>query len=129
VGDLLRFLPRAAATGFFAPYPNMWLKVGSSVGLTGRLLGGVETLLMYAIELLAIICLWRERRCLPVWLMALTAVGGILSLGLAVVNVAVLFRLRYIFQILLIILAARGASRVLSPSPAERSDAGEYKSA
>lgn len=129
VGDLLRFLPRATAHGFLAPYPYMWLKRGSSVGLSGRLLGGVEMLLMYLIELLAIVGLWTERRRLPVWLLALSAVGGIVSLGLAVVNVAVLFRLRYIFLILLIVLGARGASRVLSVWHAKRENARAYQSA
>jgi Dolichyl-phosphate-mannose-protein mannosyltransferase len=122
VGDLLRFLPRATANGFFAPYPDMWLKSGSSVGLSGRLLSGVETLLMYLIELLAIFGLWTGRRRLPVWLIALSAVGGIISLGLVVVNVAVLFRLRYFFLMLLIVLAAGGVRQILSLRNSKRSD-------
>lgn len=114
VGDLLGFLPRATAHGFFAPYPNMWLQRGSSVGLSGRLLSGVETLLMYLIELLAIVGVWAGRRRLAVWLMALSAAGGIILLGLVVVNVAVLFRLRYFFLMLLIVLASGGVQRILS---------------
>ena len=123
VGDLLRFLPRATAHGFFAPYPNMWLKSGSSVGLSGRLLSGVETLLMYVIELLACVGLWTGRRRLPVWLIALSAAGGIILLGLVVVNVAVLFRLRYFFLMLLIVLASGGVQRILSLRHSKRSDA------
>jgi hypothetical protein len=123
VGDLLRFLPRATAHGFFAPYPNMWLKSGNSVGLSGRLLSGVETLLMYLIELLASVGLWTGRRRLSVWLIALCAAGGIISLGLVVVNVAVLFRLRYFFLMLLIVLAAGGVRHILSLRHSKRSDA------
>jgi len=123
VGDLLRFLPRATAHGFFAPYPDMWLKSGSSVGLSGRLLSGVEALLMYLIELLAVFGLWTGRRRLPVWLIALSAVGGIISLGLAVVNVAVLFRLRYFFLMLLIVLAAGGVQQILALRHSKRSGA------
>jgi hypothetical protein len=123
VGDLIRFLPRATAHGFFAPYPDMWLRPGSSVGLSGRLLSGVETLVMYLIELLAIVGLWTGRRRLPVWLIALSAAVGIISLGLVVVNVAVLFRLRYFFLMLLIVLAAGGVQHILSLWHSKRSDA------
>jgi hypothetical protein len=129
VGDLLRFLPRAAAHGFFAPYPDMWLVRGSSVGLAGRLLGGVEMLLVYLIEGLAVFGLWTERRRMAVWLIALSAAAGIISLGLAVVNIAVLFRLRYIFLMLLIMLAAAGARSLLSMRHSKGEPASEYESA
>ncbi len=125
VGDLLSYLPRAAAHGLFAPYPDMWVKSGNSVGLSGRLLSGMETLGMYLIELLAIAGLWTGRRLLPVWFIVLVAIVGIIAGGLVVVNVAVLFRIRYVFSMLLIILGAGGAMRFLSPPVPRRSGAGE----
>jgi hypothetical protein len=109
VGDMLRYLPRGVANGFLAPYPNMWLGAGNSVGVSGRLLSGMEMLLMYLIELLAILGLWEGRRRRPVWLLALLAATGIVALGLVVINVAVMFRVRYLFWILLVLLGSGGA--------------------
>jgi hypothetical protein len=109
ISDLLRYLPRAISNGLFAPYPNMWLSAGGTVGRLGRVLSGFEMLCIYAIEALCVLCLFRERRRLPVWLLALVALLGIVMLSLAVANVAVLFRLRYVFWMLLIVLGAGGA--------------------
>ena len=113
MADILRYTPRAAAIGFFAPFPNMWLASGKQVGSAGRLLSGIETLGMYAIEALAIIGLWRERRRVSVWLLVGTATIGVIALGLIVVNIGALYRLRYAFLILIIIVAAGGISDLL----------------
>ncbi|MDQ1638522.1 MAG: hypothetical protein QOF62_1861 [Pyrinomonadaceae bacterium] len=104
--DLIRYLPRAVAIGLFAPFPNMWFETGSSVGLLGRILAGLETLIMYAIEFLAVVEVWRRRRNLSVWLLFSIAAAGITALGFVVVNVGTLYRLRYLYLILLIIPAA-----------------------
>ncbi|HEX8145389.1 MAG TPA: glycosyltransferase family 39 protein [Pyrinomonadaceae bacterium] len=114
VADMLRYLPRGVANGFLAPYPNMWLGTGNSVGFSGRLLSGMEMLVIYLIELLAILGLWEGRRRLPVWFMALFAASGIIALGLVVINVAVMFRMRYVFSMLLVLLGVRGARLILS---------------
>jgi hypothetical protein len=45
-GDIVRFLPRAAVVGFFAPFPRMWLETGTG-GRMGRILSGLETFGMY----------------------------------------------------------------------------------
>ena len=111
--DLIRYLPRAAVIGFFAPFPNMWLAAGNRVGSAGRLLSGLETMAMYVVEGLAIVGLWsglRGQRRFSVWLLWLVAAMGMISLGLVVVNVGTLFRLRYVFLILLIILATEGTA-------------------
>lgn len=113
ITDIILYLPRAAAIGFFAPFPNMWLVNGPQVGWQGRLLSGFETLLMYGIEVLTIICLWSYRKNLPAWLLFASAAVGILALGLVVANVATLYRMRYAFWILLIILGTKGALRLL----------------
>lgn len=109
--ELLRYLPRAAEVGFFAPFPVMWFATGKSVGAAGRLLGGAETLLMYAVEALALLTLWRARRRLEAWLLFASASAGLVALGLVAVNVGTLFRLRYVFVMLLIILAAEATAR------------------
>jgi len=117
VGDIILYLPRAVAIGFFAPFPNMWLEAGTGVGRAGRLLSGAETCLMYTVQLLALFCLWRERRQLSVWLLAVTICLGVTALGIVVCNVGALYRLRYIYWMLLIIVGAGGALRLPGVRP------------
>jgi len=112
-GDVLLYLPRAAAIGFFAPFPNMWVTAGKEVGSGGRLLAGLETFVIYCVYCLALYGLWRARRRLPVWFLFSVAVIGMIALGFVVINIGALFRLRYVFWILLIILGAEGAGFVL----------------
>jgi hypothetical protein len=111
--DLFGYLPRAAAVGFFAPFPGMWLAPGKVVGSGGRLLGGLESLAMYVVEGLALVGLWRGRRRVAAWLLLSVAAMGMTALGLVVINVGTLFRLRYVFLMLLVVLAAGGAARIL----------------
>src|SRR5712692_4771712 len=47
--DIIRYLPRAAAIGFFAPFPNMWLTSGAEVGFSGRFLSGVEAFVPFGL--------------------------------------------------------------------------------
>jgi len=103
--EALKFMPRAMVIGFFAPFPRMWAQRGS-FGRTGRLLSGAETLAMYFVYAAAFVCVWRNRRQLALWLLFLVASLGTIALGLVVVNAGALYRLRYVFWILFIILAA-----------------------
>jgi hypothetical protein len=112
--DMLRYIPRAAEIGFLAPFPDMWFGRGTQVSSAGRLLSGFEMLLTYALEVLALFCVWRERRRTAVWFLLLVAAGGAVGLGLMVRNVGTLYRLRYPFWVLLVILAAGGAVRLFS---------------
>jgi 4-amino-4-deoxy-L-arabinose transferase-like glycosyltransferase len=105
VGDMLKYVPRAAVVGFFAPFPRMWFERGN-YGRAGRLLTGAETLAMYFLYAAAGVCFWRHRRELPVWLLSLVAALGTIALGLVVVNAGALYRLRYVFWILFIVMAA-----------------------
>ena len=107
-GEMVRYLPRAAAIGLFAPFPNMWFAQGLLVGKTGRWIAGAEMLLTYLIEALAVIGLWQKRRQLSVWLLSVSVILGATALGLIVINIGSLYRLRYGFWILLVILGAGG---------------------
>ena len=111
LADMVRFVPRAAAVGFLAPFPRMWFQAGS-YGATGRLLSGAETLVMYFLYVAVGVCLWRERRRLSMWLIFLTATAGLIGLGLVVVNAGALYRIRYVFWIMLIVIAAQGVLSV-----------------
>lgn len=105
-GDIVKFIPRALVIGFFAPFPKMWVESGS-FGRAGRLLSGAETLVMYFLYLAVGFCLWQERRNLRMWFVFLIAAVGLLALGLIVVNAGALFRLRYVFWMLLIVIGSR----------------------
>ncbi|HKE59494.1 MAG TPA: hypothetical protein VKB46_22445 [Pyrinomonadaceae bacterium] len=107
-GDILRYLPRAAAIGFLAPFPNMWLHRNGVAGGAARLLSGVEMLVWYFLYVLVLICLWHERRQLALWLPAALATVSLIALGLVVINAGALYRLRYAFLIMLTVLAAKG---------------------
>jgi hypothetical protein len=42
------------------------------------------------------------------WLVFVTATAGLIALGLVVVNAGALYRIRYVFWIMLIVIAAQG---------------------
>lgn len=112
--SLLSYLPRAFEIGCFAPFPNTWISAGKRVGGAGRLVSGAETLVMYAFELLALLALLRPPRRLAAWLLFLISVFGMTLLGLAVPNVGALYRFRYLFWMLLVVLGAKGVAIVLA---------------
>jgi hypothetical protein len=112
--QVISYLPRATMIGFFAPFPNMWFETREQAGTVARRLSGFETIVTYVIESLAIVGLFGRanfRQRLAVWFLWLIAAMGMVLLGLVVVNMGTLYRLRYIFLLLLIVLAANGASR------------------
>ncbi len=104
--DLIKYLPRALEIGHLAPFPPMWFGAGHNVGLIGRLLSGLEMSLTYLIEALAFVFVWRRRRRLETWLLLLTTTTGVVALGMVVVNIGTLYRMRYPFWILMVIMAA-----------------------
>lgn len=110
--DVVSYLPRAMVVGFFAPFPQMWFERGAATGRAGRLIGAAETVSLYLLELMALVGLWRGRAQLPAWLLFVAAVCGITALGLVVTNAGTLYRLRYFFVMMLVILASEGV-RVL----------------
>ena len=57
--------------------------------------------------------LWRGRRRAAAWLLLSVAATEMIALGLVVINVGTLFRLRYVFLMLLVVLAVGGAARLL----------------
>lgn len=107
-GEIARYLPRATLVGFFAPFPQMWIAHAPTTGRTARLLSGAETMAFYLIVLAAGLCVYVERRKFATWFLLLVALINMVALGLIVTNVGALFRLRYVFWMLIIILGARG---------------------
>lgn len=108
-GDIVRYLPRATLVGLFAPFPKMWFASDATTGRAARLLSGAETLLFYLVALAAGICAYVERRNFSTWFLLLAALINMVALGLVVTNIGTLFRLRYVFWTLIIIMGVRGA--------------------
>jgi hypothetical protein len=122
-GELIAYLPRAAAIGLWAPFPAMWLQSGRMAGTTGRLLAGAETSVIYLLEILTIAAVVLRPRRLPALLLLLFAVSGVTMLGLVVTNVGTLYRFRYTFWILLIVTGVSGAEKLLQSAAARRNAA------
>jgi hypothetical protein len=124
--DIIRYLPRAALIGFCAPFPKMWFATGSQTGRIGRVIGGVETFALYLIEAMALIGFWHRRREPAVWWLVIVSIVGITALGLVVTNIGALFRLRYLFVMLVVMLGADGIRVMLRYiAAARRRPAGE----
>src|SRR5205085_1476099 len=114
LGDMVLHVPRALIIGFFAPFPNMWLKAGTQVGSGGRLLSGVEMIATYLIEGLALVGFWSRRKYPAAWFLAIFACLGVGALGLVVNNIGALYRLRYPFWVMLVVFAAGGVVVLIS---------------
>lgn len=106
IKDIILYLPRALSIGLLAPFPNMWFVPGANVGLKGRVLSGMETLVIYLFVVMALIALWRGRSRLAIWLTGVIILVGSAALGYVVVNISTLYRMRYGFWMLVIILGA-----------------------
>ncbi len=104
--DMVRYVPRALEIGYFAPFPSLWFTTGGKVGTIGRIISGAEMVLTYLFEALACFFVWQTRRRFSSWLLVLATMIGVLALGLVVTNVGTLYRMRYPFWILIVIMAA-----------------------
>ncbi|MFN2532682.1 MAG: hypothetical protein ABR555_15430, partial [Pyrinomonadaceae bacterium] len=65
---------------------------------------------IYLLYIAVAVCVWRERRRLAMWLLVGVAIAGVIELGLTVVNAGVLYRIRFVFLMMLFVLAGRGIS-------------------
>ena len=117
MADIIRYVPRAVVVGFLAPFPSMWFDDGKQVGAGGRRLSGFETLITYIIECLALFGMWRQRKNLAAWFLFLVVSMGAVAVGLVVSNIGTLYRVRYPFWAMLIILSAAAVDSLLVRKP------------
>jgi hypothetical protein len=115
-GDIVRYLPRALSIGLMAPFPSMWFTLGKQTGRIGRVLAGMETSVMYVMIMLAFFTLWQQRQRPVLWLLMGFMLAGVTLHALVILNVGCLYRFRYFFWFLSIILASCTASHHLMPS-------------
>jgi hypothetical protein len=114
LASLILYLPRAFLIGCCAPFPDTWMTAGRHVGSAGKLLSGAETLVMYVFALLALVAVLRPPGRLAAWLLFSVTAFGVTALGLVVPNVGALYRFRYTFWVLIIILGAKGFESALA---------------
>jgi hypothetical protein len=114
IGDVIGYLPRALLIGAMSPFPDMWFTPGPMAGMWGRAAAGAETFVFYIFEALGLYALWLNRRKLAAWFLALAAIGGFTAIGLVIINVGALYRVRYPYYMLVIILAAGAAASILN---------------
>jgi hypothetical protein len=108
VGDVIRHLPRAWLIGFFSPFPEMWFSPGKEVGYAGRLLAAFETALMYLNFPLMLFGLWKARRKWGAWQLIIISLTTLTVLGMIVTNIGALYRMRFAYWMLLVIVGANG---------------------
>ncbi|HYK22294.1 MAG TPA: hypothetical protein VEV42_16255, partial [Pyrinomonadaceae bacterium] len=120
--DLLAYLPRAVAVGLWAPFPDMWISAGQRVGNAGKLLSGIETLVIYLLQVLAVVAIVREPRRLALWFLLAIVIVGVTALAFVVPNVGAIYRFRYVFWMMLVVTAMTGLDSLRTPrrSVAER---------
>jgi len=128
-GDIIRQVPRAVIVGFFAPFPNLWLRAGKQVGYSGRVIAGIEMLMTYMIEFLALFGLWSARKNLSAWFLVIVIGLGATALGLVVNNMGAMYRLRYPFWVLMVILGAGGICFLFGRFRNQRLDQADNSSA
>jgi hypothetical protein len=66
----------------------------------------------YLIELLALFGVWRGRHRMATWLLFCTTLFGVTVLGLGLINVGALYRMRYGFFVLLIMMGMYGLTQL-----------------
>jgi uncharacterized membrane protein HdeD (DUF308 family) len=69
---------------------------------------------MYLLELMALAGLWYRRNQLSAWFLFLVPALSVTALALVVTNIGALYRMRYVFWMLLIIVGAEGILQIFS---------------
>lgn len=111
--DVVFYSPKAVLIGIFSPFPNMWFEDGKMFGKTGRIIAAFEVVIIYILSAFALLTFYYQRKNLGLWLIGLTVLIGCGALGLVVTNIGTLYRMRYVFWGLLIILGTGGIFKLI----------------
>lgn len=95
IGEVFSYLPRALQIGFLSPFPHIWFSSGSATGHVGRIIAGVETLVMYIIFVGFFSAFFIEKEIFkPVAPILIFSTVIIVLLGLVVPNMGAIYRMR-----------------------------------
>jgi len=103
VSEILLYLPRALQIALFAPFPDTWLQKPSLV----RFIGVCETVLWYCIFPGLLFALY-YRRTLAMAVTLLFAVFFMTVFSFVTPNVGSLYRYRYVYEFMLMVIAIGG---------------------
>ena len=115
IKDLICYVPRALAVGLFSPFPDMWFSGGAKLGLSARMLSGLETLFMYGVYVCAFFGIWYVRRQLSAWYLVASILTGVIALGVVISNIGALYRFRFSFWMIIIVFGVGGYNLVAYP--------------
>lgn len=101
--EMLMYLPRALQIALFAPFPDTWLQKPSLI----RLISVCETLLWYCIAPGLLLALY-YRRTLALALTLIFAVFFMTVFSFVTPNVGTLYRYRYVYEFMLMVIALGG---------------------
>jgi len=103
IWSAIAYLPRAALIALFAPFPDKWFESISVI----RLVSVAETAIWYLLVPGVFLAFW-YRRSLQLFLMALNALVFLTILGFANPIVGTLYRFRYVYLFVLMLIGVMG---------------------
>ena len=113
IRELIAYLPRALQIGFLSPFPNLWVSRGTETGNLGRMMAGLETLVVYVVLIGFVAVLFMEIQILKSIAPILVFSGIIIILlGYAVPNVGAIYRMRQGFIIPFFMLGVFGLNLI-----------------
>jgi hypothetical protein len=104
---LLQYIPRAIQIALFAPFPNTWL---GDFKLT-KLVASIEMLVFYA-ALVGIVFLFKKENKHEVYFILLFSIVFLTIYGLTISNIGTLYRLRFCYEFLLVLIGLSGWSSI-----------------
>lgn len=103
--DVFKYLPRATQIIFLSPFPNQWFEKGSMQATTiMRLISAVEMVFFYLLLPFLIISFYLYRSKIELWIIFSFSYSMMVLYSLCMPNVGTLYRMRYVYLSLFIIL-------------------------
>ena len=103
IAEVIMYLPRAFQIASMAPFPNQWFSRSSLM----RLIAAGE-MIVYYLCIIGFIFLLRFERKPAVWLVIYFATAFLVILGFTIANMGTLFRLRYAYLLVMLMLGVLG---------------------
>ena len=92
--------------GFLSPFPNQWFKKGSTASTTKmRLISAIEMTAYYLILPFILISIFILRRKIELWIIVIFSTSMMVLFGISTPNIGTLYRMRYVYLMLLVSLA------------------------
>jgi putative peptidoglycan lipid II flippase len=108
ISEVLKYLPRALQISTLAPFPTMWFSPPSMMGLivTGEMF-------IYYLCLSGILFFLRNNRRAEVWMALYFTVTFLMILGFIMANMGTLYRIRYAYIFVMLMLGVLGWVRFM----------------